>query len=269
FDNIRRWEGAIIFLLVVGLSMTSRLFIYSFRHIPLTGHTGGEEPLYALVGGAALALSVPMLPLLVLYLTSLFTLRKGSSELDEPHKATMIPATFFLLTFVTAFVVTISGTPYVLASAIYKGKGIINLAGGILVVFFGLKAFIESGLIASLRLVHLSKSKRWILAEAPIVGFMAGLLLFHYLDPFYDSVFFFTGRAGALSHHPISIISFGLGLSAIYLALAYAFSLLIVSMPTAKSIAWVRGILGVLTLSLGFSLATGKFSSMAIMIKGP
>ncbi|MBI3059001.1 MAG: hypothetical protein HYY81_06795 [Deltaproteobacteria bacterium] len=70
-------------------------------------------------------------------------------------------------------------------------------------------------------------------------------------------------------HYPVSIISFGLGLSAIYLALAYAFSLLNVSMPTAKSIAWVRGILGVLTLSLGFSLATGKFSSLAVMIKGP
>ena len=265
--GIRLWESVIVFALILASAIISRLFIYSFRHIPLTSQTGGDEPLYALVGGAALTFASPMLPLLVVYLTVLFTTGKLPSELDTTDRLSLVPGTLFLLAFVTAFVVAISGVPFVIADAIYKGKTVINLIGGLLVAFYGLKALIGSGLIKTLWFRPLSKSESGLLVEALILGLIAGLLLFHHLDPFYDSVFFLTGRAGALSHHPLSVSSFGLGVSAMYIALAYCFSLLAFS-RLAKVIGWVRGVLGVLTLILGLSLATGTFPSLTALIYG-
>jgi hypothetical protein len=43
-----------------------------------------------------------------------------------------------------------------------------------------------------------------------------GLLLFHDLDPTYDSVFFSTGLAVAESHWPRAAYAFALGLGTIY-----------------------------------------------------
>jgi cytochrome c biogenesis protein CcdA len=266
-DNIRRLEAAVVFGLILALVIVSRLFIYSFRYIPLTGQTGGEEPLYALVGGAALAFSISTLPLLVLYLTVLFTSGRAPSELDRGQKVALLPAALFLLAFVVAFIITISGIPSSIAKGIYKEKGIIDVIGGFLVALCGAKVFIESGLIKRLHSIAVSIRGKGVLIEPPILGFLAGLLLFHHLDPHYDSVFFFTGRAGAFSHHPLSVGSFGLGLSAMYLGVAYSFSLMAASMRLAKASGWLKLIFGLLTLILGFSFATGTFSSVVEVIR--
>jgi cytochrome c biogenesis protein CcdA len=260
-------KGAIVFGVILASAIVSRLFIFSFKHIPLTNQTGGQELLYAFIGGAALAFSVPMLPLVVVYLTVLFSAGKDPLQLDRSHRAALVPAAPFLLAFVATFVVTISGVPFIIANAIYKGKTIINLIGGVLVAFCGLKTLIGSGVTKALWFRPLSKTESGILVEAPILGLIAGLLLFHHLDPFYDSVFFFTGRAGAFSHHPLSVGSFGLGLSAMYLGLAYSFRLVVASMRLAKAGGWLKLIFGLLTLILGFSFATGTFSSVADLIR--
>lgn len=242
FDNIKRSEAAILFGLVLSLAIVSRLFIYSFRHIPLTNVTGGEEPLYALVGGVALAFSVPTLPLLVLYLSIFFASERASLEPNTSHRPGLLAAVLFLFGFCVAFIITISGVPSSVAKQIYEQKWIVNLVGGFLVAIYGVKVFIESGLIENLRFIRVPKGGIGILIAPPILGFVAGLLLFHHLDPPYDSVFFLTGRAGAFSHHPLSVGSFGLGLSVMYFALAYGFSLLIYSRLGARVLTWINGL---------------------------
>lgn len=264
-DNVRRLDTMIVFGFILASVIVSRLFIYSFRHIPLTGQAGGEEALYALVGGVALAFSSSTLPLLVLYLTVLFTAETASSEPERGH-GSMLPATLFLMAFVTAFVITISGIPSFVANPIYKGKQIINIAGGVLIVLYGLKAFGKSGIMKSVGFLSGPSKKVSPMVEALVVGFIGGLLLFHHLDPFYDSVFFLTGRAGPLSHHPLSVGSFGLGLGAMYVALAYGFGLLINSWQRARALAWIKGVISVLTVTLGVSFTTGTFSSLAAWI---
>ncbi len=99
-----------------------------------------------------------------------------------------------------------------------------------------------------------------------MLGFIAGLLLFQHLDPPYDSVFFLTGRAGAFSHHPLSVSSFGLGLSVMYMALAYSFSLLFEFSRLDKVIAWANRVVSFLAAILGLSLASGTFSSLSALI---
>ena len=260
-------KGAITLSLIVASVFVSRLFIFSFKHIPLTNQMGGQEPLYALVGGAALAFSAPNIPLLVVYLGVLFTARKAASKSERDDGVTLLPAGLFLLAFVIAFVITISGKPFLVANAVYRGRWIINLIGGLCVTFYGLKAFAESGLVKSLPLAQVLKGRgEGLLLGPSVLGLMTGLLLFHNLDPFYDSIFFLTGRAGALSHHALSVSSFGLGLGAMYVALAYILGLLIVPKRRDKPIAWLNGILGVLTLVLGLSFATGTFPSLAALI---
>lgn len=115
--------------------------------------------------------------------------------------------------------------------------------------------------------IAVSIGGKGVLIEPPILGFVAGLLLFHHLDPFYDSVFFFTRRVGAFSHHPLSVGFFGLGLSAMYLGVAYGFSLVAASMRLAKASGWLKLIFGLLTLILGFSFATGTFPSVVEVIR--
>jgi len=197
----------------------------------------------------------------------LFTARKVGSKSERDERVTLLPAGLFLLAFVIAFVITISGMPSLIANSVYRGKWIINIIGGLFVAFYGLKAFAESGLLRGLRFVPVSRGKGRLLLEPLVLGFMAGLLLFHHLDPYYDSVFFFTRRAGAFSHHPLSVGSFGLGLSAMYLGVAYGFSLMAASTRLAKASGWIKLILGLLTLILGFSFATGTFSSVVELIR--
>ena len=266
-NNIRRLETALIFGLILVFVIISRLFIYSFRHIPLTSQAGGEELLYSLVGGAALAFSISTLPLLVLYLTVLFGAERVLSEHERGYGSVLLPAALFLVAFVSAFVITISGAPPLVAKTIYKEKWTIDVISGFLVALCGAKVFIESGLINRLHSIAVSIRDKGVLIEPPILGFIAGLLLFHHLDPYYDSVFFFTGRAGAFSHHPLSVGSFGLGLSAIYLGVAYGLSVMAASTRLAKGSGWLKLIFGLLTLILGFSFATGTFSSVVEVMR--
>lgn len=268
FDNIKRSETAILFGLVLSLAIVSRLFIYSLRHIPLTNVTGGEEPLYALVGGVALAFSLPTLPLVFLYLSIFFASERASSGPNRSHRPGLLPAVLFLFGFSVAFIIAISGVPSSVAKEIYGQRWIVNLIGGFLVAIYGVKVFIESGLIENLRFIGAAKGGGGILIAPPILGFVAGLLLFHHLDPPYDSVFFSTGRAGAFSHHPLSVGTFGLGLSAMYIALAYGLGGLIFSARELNVIAWIKAFAGVLAFILGSSFATGRFSSLAAFITG-
>lgn len=194
-DNTKQSETALLFGLMLSLAIMSRLFIYSFRHIPLTNVTGGGELLYALVGGVALAFSVPTLPLVVLYLTVLFASGRAPTELDVDQRVALLPAALFLLGFVSAFVITISGVPSVISWTIYEGKLIINAIGAVSVTLYGFKVFETSGLIGNLRFIRAPKGSKGItLVAPPVLGFLAGLLLFRRLDPSYDSVFFLTGE---------------------------------------------------------------------------
>jgi len=258
---------AVVLSFILASVIVSRLFIYSFRHIPLTGKTGGEELLYALVGGAALAFSFPTIPLLVIYLSVLFAAGKASCESDRGYRGTFLPASFFLLTFVAAFIIAISGVPSLVAKTIYRGKGTIDVVGGSLVGLYGVRVLIQSGLIKGFRSSGISIGSQAILLEAPILGFITGLLLFHYLDPRYDSVFFLTGRAGAFSHHPLTVGSFGAGVSVMYFALAYSLGLLMCPRQSPNVLAWEYGVVGALTATLGLSFAAGKFSSLMEVIR--
>lgn len=265
-DNIELWESMIILGIMLLFAVLSRLFIFSFKLIPLTTQTGGDELFYAFVGGVALAFSAPTLPLLVLYLTILFTAVKAPYELNGGRRIVLMQASLFLLAFASVFIIGISGVPIVIANSIFKGEKIINIIGGILIALYGFKAFNGRAFITALRFTPLAKRRRGLQLEAPMLGFIAGLLLFQHLDPSYDSVFFLTGRASAFSHHPLSVGSFGLGIGVMYVALAYSFSLLFVFSRLAKVITWAKRVGGFLAAILGLSLASGTFSSLSALI---
>jgi cytochrome c biogenesis protein CcdA len=171
-------KGAITLGVVLASVIVSQLFIFSFRHIPLTDQRTGQEPLYALVGGAALALSAPTVPLLVVYLAVLFTARKAGSKSERDERVTLLPAALFLLAFVIAFVITISGKPSLIANSVYGGKWIINIIGGLFVAFYGLKAFAESRLVKSLLLAPVLKGRgEGLLLWPSVLGLVTGLFL--------------------------------------------------------------------------------------------
>jgi len=131
--NIELWESMIILGFMLLFAVLSRLFIFSFKLIPLTTQTGGDELFYAFVGGVALAFSAPTLPLLVLYLTILFTAVKAPYELTRGRRIVLMQASLFLLAFASVFIIGISGVPILIANSLYKGKEIINIIGGILI----------------------------------------------------------------------------------------------------------------------------------------
>lgn len=142
----------------------------------------------------------------------------------------------------------------------------INIIGGVLIVLCGLKAFEGLSLVNSVVFPFWPNKKASAIIEALVLGFTMGLLLFRYLDPSYDSVFFSTGRAGPLSHHSLSVASFGLGLGVMYVALAYSFGLLINSWQRARALAWIKGVISFLTVTLGLSFTTDTFSSLSAWI---
>jgi len=96
-------KSAIILGLILASVIVSWFFIFSFRHIPLTYQSGGQEPIYALVGGGALAFSAPTVPLLIVYLAVLFTARKVGFKSERDERVTLLPAGLFLLDSIMRF----------------------------------------------------------------------------------------------------------------------------------------------------------------------
>jgi len=60
--------------------------------------------------------------------------------------------------------------------------------------------------------------------------------------------------------------SFGLGIGAMYVALAYCFTLLFVFSRLAKVIVWSKRVVGFLAVILGLTLASGTYSSLSAFI---
>jgi hypothetical protein len=177
-------------------------------------------PWYGFLGGIAASGMAITAPILAGALATCLGARTASSRNGNgpPLRSILVPAVTFGIGFAVAFSTPISGTPAAYAAFVSAGRRVVDIAGGILLVGLGAWA-LAAGRLAWRRRV--AGRPRWPHGLSPTVaaaagGAVMGLLLFHDLDPTYDSVFFSTGLAVAESHWPRAAYAFSLGLAIIY-----------------------------------------------------
>jgi cytochrome c biogenesis protein CcdA len=215
---------------------------------------GGQVLVSAFVGGLALAFSLPFLLVLFPFLTVLFA---------EDTNAGPLASTAFLGTFALAFLVTISGLPGFIAAPMYQSEWLVDPAGGMVFVIWGLLSFAGLSPVGPLW-ASPSLSRRLLRPFSALVfGLSTGALMFHELDPAYDSVFFATANAVAASHSPVTVAVFTAGLGLTYLALAR------LTAAMASRVSWSRAVFaagrmasGIATAVIGVAILTQRFDAI-------
>lgn len=196
----------------------------------------------AFLGGWALAFTRPLLLLLVPFATIVWLRTRGRSA-SSTRWSWLSPA-LFLAGFSLTFVVAISGALDLVAQGIYRAHKSIEVAGGGLLVLWGVLVAVRVPALIEAR------SGWW----AAGLGAATGLLFYHELDPSYDSVFFATGNAVASSHAPLTVVIFSTALSVLYLAAAVQVGRW--RPPAGRSLA------GAATALVGATVASGWFETV-------
>jgi hypothetical protein len=219
---------------------------------------GGYVLLSAFSGGVALAFSPPFLLVLVPYLAVLFA---------EPKSAGSAAPKSYLAAFALAFVVAISGLPSAVATPIHRSESLVDLVGGAIFLVWGLLAalgFVPGGVVPPATPVW----GRVAGAEsAAALGASTGALMYHELDPVYDSVFFFTANAVAASHAPLTVAVFTTGLGLIYLAAGSTATAMTSRVGWGRRVlAWGRPLLGIATTLIGVAILTRRFGAVRTLL---
>ncbi len=217
----------------------------------------------AFMGGVALAFSRPFLVVLVPYLTVLFGGLKKEGLAAYGPWISWGPLGWYLGAFALAFVVTISGVPKTVATPIYRSEWLIDPAGGAVFLAYGFLAVL--GLLPPGPAHARSPAWRRVAgsSSAGVLGATAGILMYHGLDPTYDSVFFFTGNAVAASHAPLTVAVFTMGLGLIYLA-AGGTAIAVASRARWGLMVFLGGriLAGLATVLIGLLILTGRFGTL-------
>lgn len=202
---------AIPALLIVTAAASAWWLLFGAGADPAATPLAGRVLLSALMGGAAVAVSLSVVPVLAPFVAVVSDSVGGRWGTYGTLRARAPRAVGFLVGFAIAFVVTISGTPPAVASLVYKSGPIVHPAGGAVLLLYGLAAMIQTALARE----GAWGRRRWPPwigpATAALFGLVTGLVLAHELDPVYDSVFFVTGNAVAASHAPLTVGMFTLG----------------------------------------------------------
>ncbi len=219
--------------------------------------------LSAFVGGLALAFSRPFLLVSVPFLTVLFRAASAARVVGSGPRAEWAPPITYVTAFALTFVVTISGAPGAIATAIHRSESIVDPAGG--VVFF------IAGVVTVLGLGSRdpadSSAPTWRrgvdVGYGGALGAMAGAVMYHALDPAYDSVFFSTANAVAASHVPATVALFTFGLGITYLAAGMVVMGLIARTRRRRgALSGGRALSGAATALIGLALLTGRFDAI-------
>lgn len=252
-----RW--VILLAVVVSVAAIARGAVYGSGSAPASSPLQGYVLLSAFTGGLALAFSRPFLLVLVPYLT---VLSGGLTHDGYGRRIGWGPSGSYLGAFAAGFAVTISGFPSAVGTPIYGSERLVDLAGGTFFLAWGLLAVF--GLLPRGPAHSGAPAWRHVGGSVPaaLLGVVTGLLMYHELDPVYDSVFFLTANAVPASHAPVTVAVFGAAVGLAYLAAGSA------AVAMAARVRWRRRILlglgaralsGMATAGIGLSILSDQF----------
>ena len=248
-------------VLIAGLTALAAVAAYKMVY-------GGELRLFGLLlqdhvrlsgllGGVGLAFSRAFLLVVIPLLTVLFHALDGTGDRQSGRSRYWGALGAYLGAFAVGFVVTISGTPAAAARAIYGSEWAIHLVSGLVLLAWGPVRLLG-------RLLRPSSSWALEAGSAGILGVAIAMLLYHELDPVYDSVFFATGNIVAASHAPLTVAPFAAGLVLTYLLAAAAVRAMAASWASARPGASRAGRVlgGLATALIGLAVLTGRLDAI-------
>lgn len=256
-------SALLVLTIVIAVAATAAAVVYSPGRAPSVSPLRDNVPLSAFVGGVALAFSRPFLLVSVPFLTVLFKAARTKRAARSGPGADWAPPITYVATFALAFVVTISGAPGAIAAPIHRSDAILDPAGGVVFLVAGVMTVLGLGSQDAAN----SSAPTWRrgvhVGYGGVLGAMAGAVMYHELDPAYDSVFFATANAVAASHAPATVALFTLGLGITHLAAGMvAIGLIARTRRSRGALAGGRALSGAATALIGLALLTGRFGAI-------
>lgn len=257
---LRLWSLTLVTTVAVVLA---REAVYgsgsSLSASPLRGYV----LLSAFTGGVALAFSRPFLLVLVPYLTVLFGDLNRQKSGGSRRSIDWVPPACYLGAFALAFTLTISGFPRAIATLIHRSEWLVDPVGGLIVMGWGLLTIVGVLPPGPVRIPPPVWSPVVGAGSVGVLGATIGALVYHDLDPQYDSVFFFTANAVADSHAPFTVAVFTTGLGLTYLAAGGVAAALVFRSRWGRMALLVgRTVAGIATALIGLAAVTHRFGAI-------
>lgn len=257
-------SALLVLTIVIAVAVgTAAAVVYGPGPAPSASPLRDNVLLSAFIGGVALAFSRPFLLVSVPFLTVLFRATKTEPALRSGPGADWAPPITYITTFALTFVVTISGAPGAIATPIHRSDAILDPAGGVVFLVAGVVTVLGLGSQDAAN----SSAPTWRrgvhVGYGGVLGAMAGAVMYHELDPAYDSVFFATANAVAASHAPATVALFTLGLGITHLAAGMvAIGLIARTRRSRGALAGGRALSGAATALIGLALLSGRFGAI-------
>lgn len=247
-------------LLVATAAVLARAVVYESGGGPSDSFLAGRPAPAAFAGGVALAFSRPFLLVLAPYLVALIGVAREESPPRSGRHLDWGPPVAYLLAFALVFIVTISGRPEAIARPLYRSESIIDPVGGAVLVVGGVLTAISAGARPVARASMSLAQRLRRVGYGGLLGATVGALMYHELDPAYDSVFFATANAVAASHAPLTVAAFTAGLGVMYLtAGAIAGRILAHARWSSGALVGGRAVSGAATALIGLALVSDGF----------
>jgi cytochrome c-type biogenesis protein len=223
-------------------------------------------PLVAFLGGILSFLSPCVLPLVPSYLGFItgFTLE----EMGNRRRLAMIHAFLFVIGFSIIFIV-LGASATAVGSAFRAYKDVIQRAGGILIIFFGLYCLgiIKLGFLTREKRIHLEEKPLGYLGSV-LVGMAFGAGWSPCIGPILGGILSLAATEADLGRGMALLVAYSAGLAVPFLVAAFAVEKFLDWFQRfRRHLGLVQKASGVLLVIVGVLIATGQFTRLAAYLQ--
>jgi cytochrome c-type biogenesis protein len=233
-----------------------------------------ESYFFAFIAGAAAFLSPCIIPMISVYLSLITGMTLDELISLDNKKAIRTDILVNTLLFVVGFglIFTLAGgTAALIGSFFQYYLRVMEITGGIFVIWFGLKL---TGLFKLNLLAKFSLNPRASLPKKPVgnlgafsVGVFFAIVCSHCIGPLLYSLLIYVGAKGTPNQGMLSLALFSLGLAIPYLITAFAISSALDYLEKFKKYLWLVSVAsGLLLVFFGILMLTGNFLKLSELV---
>lgn len=219
----------------------------------------------AFFGGLLSFFSPCVLPLIPAYLTFLTGLSTEELQEKQPLSKTVVPALLFIAGFSVIFI-ALGASASVLGSILKQHQKTITVAGGILVIIFGILMtdFVKIPALYGEARFDMGKTKVFGRYSAFFTGLAFGAGWTPCIGPILATILTLAASSASVASGTLLLVvySVGLGLPFLAVALLFGFFAPYLKFMSVHSMA-IKRVAGVILIIFGFLIATGLFTSLA------
>lgn len=217
-------------------------------------------------GAGVLSFFTPcVLPLLPAYLSFITGVAVEEILEERPRRKAILPNVILFCVGFSIVFVLLGATATTIGQAVMKYQRVIQWAGGILVIIFGLHllGLFQWRFMQIERKLHLSGRPAHRLA-AFVIGVAFAVGWSPCIGPILGSILAYAGTQETMGHGIMLLVLYSLGLAIPFVVVGFAVGSFMPWFTVAKrAMRWVNVVAGILLIVMGFLLITNNLSTLS------